>query len=253
MHIHIVTIFPDMLEAAFEAGVLGRARRAGIVTVDTHDPREFSTDRHRTVDDAPFGGEPGMVMMAPPLFEAVEALALPQAAPIVLLSPQGRPFAQADAERFARLDTLVLLCGRYDGVDERVAEHLATEELSIGDYVLSGGEPAALVVTDAVVRLLPGTLGHGEDALKDDTHTSGLLQHPQYTRPAEYRGWQVPDVLTSGDHAAIARWRRSQALARTLERRPDLLASAPLSDADTAALSALGWQQQPGSEDDQDQ
>ena len=175
MHIHIVTIFPDMLLPAFDSGVLGRARRSGLVSVDTHDPRQYTHDRHRSVDDSPFGGEPGMVMMAPPLFEAVEALALPSGTPIVLLSPQGKRFTQADAERFARQEALVLLCGRYEGIDERVAEHLATEEMSIGDYVLSGGEPAALVMTDAVVRLLPGALGHGDEALKDDTHTSGLL------------------------------------------------------------------------------
>lgn len=245
LRVHLVTIFPNMLVPAFEAGVLGRALRSGLVKVETHDPREHTVGRHRSVDDSPYGGEPGMVMMASPLFETVEALEVSSNAPIVLLSPQGERFTQAHAERLARSQTLVLICGRYDGIDERVAEHLATESLSIGDYVLSGGEPASLVVIDAVARLVPGVLGHGLEALEDDTYTSGLLQHPQYTRPPEYRGWAVPEVLLSGDHAAIARWRRAQALKRTLYRRPDLLERAALDETDLAELREMGWREEP--------
>ncbi len=245
MHIHIVTIFPGMFGPALGLGVLGRAVRSGLVTVDVHDPREYTHDRHRSVDDSPFGGGPGMVMMAPPLFEAVEAIGAPEGSPIILLSPQGPRFDQAHAERLAQKEVITLVCGRYEGVDERVTQHLATEELSVGDYVLSGGEPAALVVVDAVARLLPGVLGHGDEARIDDTHTSGLVQHAQYTRPAEYRGWPVPEVLASGDHAAIARWRRADALQRTLGRRPDLLAFADLSAEDIDALRKQGWKPGP--------
>jgi tRNA (guanine37-N1)-methyltransferase len=242
MHIHIVTIFPGMFAPALDSGVLGRAVRGGLVAVDVHDPRSYTHDRHRSVDDSAFGGGPGMVMMAPPIFAAVEALGLPPGSPVALMSPQGRRFDQACAERLAKEAVVTLICGRYEGVDERVIEHLATEELSVGDYVLSGGEPAALVITDAVVRLLPGVLGHGEEARADDTHTSGLVQHAQYTRPAEYRGWAVPEVLTSGDHAAIDRWRRADSLQRTLQRRPDLLAAADLSEKENAVLRDQGWE-----------
>ena len=241
MDIHVITIFPEMFPAALSAGIVGRAQDAGLVRVQVHDLRSHTHDRHRTVDDAPYGGGPGMVMQPGPLFEAVESLRLPPGSPVVLLSPQGKRLTQAGAQRLAAATALVLLCGRYEGVDERVGEHLATEELSIGDYVLSGGELPALVVVDAVVRLLPGVLGHGEAAIQDDTHTSGLVQHPQYTRPATFREWQVPGVLLSGDHAQVARWRRHEALRRTLERRPDLLAQASLSEADVEELRRLGW------------
>lgn len=223
MRIDVVTIFPGMFAGPLSAGVVGRAIEASIAEVRVHDLRAHTHDRHRSVDDSPFGGGPGMVLAPGPLFEAVEALQLSQGTPVVLLSPQGRPFAQRDAERLARISGFVLLCGRYEGVDERVAEHLATDEVSIGDYVLTGGELPALVVIDAVVRLLPGAVGQGAEAVSDDSFASGMLQHPQYTRPAAYRGWRVPDVLLSGDHAAIAAWRRQEAQRRTQQRRPDLL------------------------------
>jgi tRNA (guanine37-N1)-methyltransferase len=243
MRIHIVTIFPEMFPGPLGVGILGRAQRAGIAQVHLHNPRDFTTDRHRTVDDSPFGGGPGMVMRPEPLFGSVESLALPAKTPVVLLSPQGKQFTQADAERLAKAEALVLLCGRYEGVDDRVSAHLATEEISIGDYVLTGGELPALVITDAVIRLLPGALGHGEEALPDDSYTSGLLQYPQFTRPAEYRGWPVPEVLLSGNHQEIAKWRRREALRKTLERRPDLLRTAPLDDNDRAYLRQLGWRE----------
>ncbi|MCH7483459.1 MAG: tRNA (guanosine(37)-N1)-methyltransferase TrmD, partial [Chloroflexi bacterium] len=229
MRLHIVTIFPEMFPAPLGAGIVGRAQEAGLAAVHVHDLRDFAHDRRRTTDDSPFGGGPGMVMRPEPLYEAVESLQLPEGSPVVALTPQGAPFRQADAERLAAEPVVTLLCGRYDGVDERVVAGLATERLSIGDYVLTGGELAAMVVVDAVVRLLPGALGHAEEAIADDSFTSGLLQYPQYTRPADYRGMSVPEVLLSGDHAAIDRWRRNQALRRTLELRPDLLAQATLS------------------------
>ena len=208
------------------SGIVGRAQSSGLVEVLVHDLRDHTHDRHRSVDDAPYGGGPGMLLRPEPLFEAVESLALPAGSPVVLLTPQGKPFDQAYAERLTAEPTLTLLCGRYEGVDERVRQHLATEELSIGDYVLSGGEVPALVVVDAVVRLLPGAVGQGEAAIQDDTYASGLVQYAQYTRPATFRGWPVPEVLRSGDHAQVERWRRRDALRRTLERRPDLLEQA---------------------------
>ena len=241
MRIHVITIFPELFPAALSTGIIGRAREAGLVDVRTHDLRDFTHDRHRTVDDSPYGGGPGMVMRPEPFFEAVGSLGLPTGSPVVLLSPQGPALTQAHAEQLARQPVITLLCGRYEGVDERVRAHLATEELSIGDFVLTGGELPALVVVDSVVRLLPGALGHGGEATEDDTYTSGLVQHPQYTRPAEFRGWAVPKVLTSGDHAQVARWRRHQALHRTLERRPDLLESAHLTSDDIVELRRLGW------------
>ena len=241
MRLHIVTIFPEMFPAPLGAGIVGRAQEAGLAAVHVHDLRDFAHDRRRTTDDSPFGGGPGMVMRPEPLYEAVESLQLPEGSPVVALTPQGAPFRQADAERLAAEPVVTLLCGRYDGVDERVVAGLATERLSIGDYVLTGGELAAMVVVDAIVRLLPGALGHAEEAIADDSFTSGLLQYPQYTRPADYRGMSVPEVLLSGDHAAIDRWRRNQALRRTLELRPDLLAQATLSDEDRKELRRLGW------------
>ena len=220
MRINIVTIFPQYFTEPLALSILGRAAAAGLVTYRVVDLRDFTHDRHRTVDDAPYGGGSGMVMKPEPFFEAVEALA-PQG-PIVLLSARGKRFEHADAVRFAVQPELTLLCGHYKDVDQRVADHLATEELSIGDFVLSGGEPAALVVTDAVVRLLPGALGRHESAATDSFYDEGLLSPPSYTRPAEYRGHRVPEVLLSGDHARIAAWRQQEAERLTRERRPDL-------------------------------
>jgi tRNA (guanine37-N1)-methyltransferase len=228
-----------MVSAPLEMSILGRAQERGLVTVAAHDIRSHATDRHRITDDAPYGGGGGMIMKPEPIFAAVEAV-LDGAAgvPIILLSPQGRRFTQSVASELAGYDRLILLCGRYEGVDERVREHLATDELSIGDYVLTGGELAALVVIDAVSRLIPGVLGD-PSASSSDSHAAGLLEGPHYTRPFSFRGWEVPAVLRSGDHGAVARWRREQALQRTLERRPDLLETADLTDADREFVERL--------------
>tara|TARA_B100000686_G_C16659873_1_gene900316 strand:+ start:534 stop:1280 length:747 start_codon:yes stop_codon:yes gene_type:complete len=241
VQINIITIFPDAIKSMFNVGVLAKAQSAGLITVRAHNPRDFSLDAHNSVDDSPYGGDPGMVMMAPPIFESVKSINLPKSNSIILLSPQGKTFTQATAERLSNLDAITLICGRYEGVDERVAMHLADEEISIGDYVLSGGESAAVVIAESVARLLPGVLGHGTEAIKDDSHTSGLIQHPQYTRPFEYNGWTVPEILRSGNHEAIAQWRRSESLKRTLIRRPDLLEEANLSESDISVLLNQGW------------
>ena len=222
--------------------ILGRAVERGLLSVDLHNFRDHAADRHHTVDDYAYGGGPGMVLKPEPLFQAVESLlGAPPQCPVVLLTPQGRVFRQADAERLAGEERFALICGHYEGFDERISEHLATEELSIGDFVLTGGELAAMVVIDAVARLLPGVLGSDESAAAD-SHASGLLQHPQYTRPAEFRGWSVPEVLLSGDHQAVDRWRRRQSLQRTLQRRPDLLKKADLSEEDREFLREIGWE-----------
>lgn len=242
MRIDVLTVFPEMFGPVLDAGIVGKAIRNGIADVRVHDLRDFAHDRHRSTDDAPFGGGPGMVMLPGPLFEAARALEAGPEAAIVALTPQGKPFDQRTAERLAGLERIILICGRYEGVDERVIEGLATEEVSTGDYVVSGGEIPAMLIVDALVRLLPGALGHGEEALADDSHTSGLLQHPQYTRPADFEGRAVPEVLLSGNHASIAQWRRQEALRRTLERRPDMLVDADLSAEDVRILRALGWQ-----------
>jgi tRNA (guanine37-N1)-methyltransferase len=236
----IVTIFPGMVRGALADGVVGRAVSAGTVDVGVHDLRDHTTDRHRVVDDMPFGGGPGMVLKPEPLFRAVEQIAATRGTPgaVVLTSPEGPRFTHRDAARLRDLGHVVILCGRYEGVDERVRRHLATEELSIGDYVLSGGELAALVIVDAVARLVPGVVGDGESVSRD-TFARGLLDFPQYTRPAEFRGMAVPPVLVSGHHAEIERWRRREALKRTLERRPELLDAAPLDAADRRLLEEL--------------
>lgn len=224
MVVDVVTIFPQMIEPALAEGVIGRARAKGLVDVKARDLRDYTTDRHRVVDDVPFGGGPGMVMKPEPIFRAVEAIASERGAPsaVILTTPQGRRFSHAEAVRFSRMERLIILCGRYEGVDERVAEALVTDEISIGDYVLTGGELPALVVVDAVVRLVPGVVGD-EASVAADSFVEGLLDCPHYTRPADFRGMTVPDVLLSGHHAEIARWRREQQLARTAQRRPDLL------------------------------
>jgi tRNA (guanine37-N1)-methyltransferase len=238
--IDVFTIFPEYVEQPLRSSIVGRARDRGTIDLRVHDPRDHTTDRHRSVDDAPFGGGPGMVMSPAPLFASVEAADPPR--PLLLLSAAGRPFDQRRAEQLAAGPGFSLICGRYEGVDQRVADHLCDGEVSIGDYVLSGGEPAALVVIEAVVRLLPGVLGN-EASAGDESYTASepsprpLLEYPQYTRPAEFRGWAIPDVLRSGDHARIARWRRAQALRRTLERRSDLLEPADLTAEDAALLA----------------
>ena len=269
MRFDILTIFPNFFSGPLDHGILSRAIATGAVEVATHDLRAFTHDRHRTVDDRPFGGGEGMVLKAQPIFECVESLGASGTAiapkpdrdlsrqSVILLSAQGRRFTQATAQRLATLERVVLICGRYEGVDERVNDLLADEELSIGDYVLSGGELAAAVVLDSTVRLLPGVLGHedsaryesfgagddpadsmNEDGVPRSTHgAGGLLDYPHYTRPADFRGVPIPDVLAGGDHAAIRRWRRQQALAKTLRNRPDLLANAQLSDDDREFLA----------------
>lgn len=239
MRIDILTLFPNMFEGFLSCSIIGRARERGIVDIVLHDIRAYTHDRHHVVDDYPYGGGAGMVLKPEPIFETVEAIMHElglSTIPTILLSPRGQLFNQQLAQRMAGYQQLILICGHYEGVDERVAEHLATEEISIGDYVLSGGEVAAMVVVDCVVRLLPGVLGSGI-SLVEDSHTDGLLEYPQYTRPAVYRGWAVPSVLLSGNHAQIARWRRQQSLLRTAKQRPDLLKKIVLSEEDRRLLS----------------
>jgi tRNA (guanine37-N1)-methyltransferase len=224
----IVTIFPEFFRETFDYGIVRRARAAGLVETTAHDLRRWTRDKHRQVDDRPFGGGDGMILKPEPIFEAVEELTTSEAGKyepgvrVVLLSPQGRSFTQPLAEELAASSQVVLICGRYEGVDERVAQALVTDEISIGDYVLSGGEPAALVVVDAVVRLLPGALG-SETSAVHESFSEGLLDYPHYTRPTEFRGMQAPEVLLSGHHAEIARWRAERALEKTKRNRPDLL------------------------------
>jgi tRNA (guanine37-N1)-methyltransferase len=276
MRFDIITIFPDFFRGPFEYGVVPRAFRDGIASAHTHDLRAFTHDRHRTVDDRPFGGGEGMVLKPEPIFDAVESLGIAPKATrntaretVILLSAQGKPFTQSVARRLSTLDRVVLICGRYEGVDERVAQHLCDEELSIGDYVLSGGELGAAVIIDAIVRLLPGVLGHADSSRYESfgegdsltnagaphldsemwastdpkgpprvTHDSGgLLDYPHYTRPADFRGTPIPEVLSEGDHLKIRRWRRQAALAKTLANRPDLLDKADLSGPDRDFLA----------------
>jgi tRNA (guanine37-N1)-methyltransferase len=236
----VVTIFPSIIEAALGEGVVSRGIERGLLDVAVHDLRRWTTDRHRTVDDVPYGGGPGMVMKAEPLVRAVNDVRARRGTPdsVVLLSPQGRTFTQAEAERLAGLGHIVLLCGRYEGMDERVRDLVATEEISIGDYVLSGGELAALVVVDAVSRLVPGVVGD-EQSVVQESFARGLLDYPHYTRPAEIAGHRVPDVLLSGHHAEVRRWRRKAALVRTLERRPDLIEAATLDDEEQELLEEI--------------
>jgi tRNA (guanine37-N1)-methyltransferase len=233
LRIDVFTIFPDLVEAFAGASLLGRAREAGLIDVRVHDLRSLTQDPHRTVDDAPFGGGAGMVLMPEPIFAAVEAVDPPR--PLYLLGPGGRTFDQAAAHELASGGGFSLLCGRYEGVDARVGEHLVDGELSIGDFVLAGGEVAAAVVIEAVGRLVPGVMGN-ETSGEEESFADGLLEYPQYTRPASFRGWEVPEVLRSGDHGRIAAWRRAQALARTVRDRPDLLQRRGGLDDDERAL-----------------
>jgi tRNA (guanine37-N1)-methyltransferase len=241
LRVDVVTIFPRMIEAPLADGIVQRARDKGLLDLRTHDLRDFSEDKHRSVDDAPFGGGPGMVMKAEPFRRAVEH-ALPggcsEADAVVLLSPRGRRFDQATAERYSRLQRLVLLCGRYEGIDERVAETVATEEVSLGDFVLTGGEVAALAVIEATMRLLPGALGD-EGSAEADSFADGLLDYPHYTRPARVGESVVPEVLLSGDHGRIRRWRRKESLRATRARRPELLDRAVLTVEDRALLAEI--------------
>ena len=236
--VDIFTIFPDLVETLASASIIGRSRSAGTLDVRVHDLRMTATDRHRSTDDAPFGGGAGMVMMPQPIFDAVEAVDPPR--PLFYLSPAGRRFDQAMASELASETGFSMLCGRYEGVDERVCEHLVDDELSIGDVVLAGGEAAALVVLEAVGRCVPGVLSN-EASAAEESFSDGLLEYPQYTRPAEFREWSVPEVLLSGDHGRVARWRRAQSLARTIERRPDLIeARGGLSDEERELLDGHG-------------
>jgi tRNA (guanine37-N1)-methyltransferase len=240
MRFDVFTLIPEAVAAYLDSSILGRAQAAGLVQVELHNIRGHTTDRHRTTDDVPYGGGGGMVMKPEPIFAAVEA-ALGEGIgriPVILLTPQGRVFNQRVAHELAAFPRLALLCGRYEGVDERVREHLATDEISVGDFVVTGGELPALMLIDAVSRLIPGVLGD-DQAAGQDSHASGLLEHPHYTRPPTFRGWSVPDVLLSGDHARIAAWRREQMLLRTMLRRPDLLADAELSESDRTTLARL--------------
>ncbi len=240
MHFDILTLFPGLFAGVFEESIIKRARDAGLVTIALHNIRDYATGRHRVTDDTPYGGGGGMIMKPEPIFAAVEGVLGDElgAVPIVLLSPQGRLFTQQVAREMARQRRILLICGRYEGVDERVRQHLVTDEISIGDYVLAGGEIPAMVVVEAVTRLIPGVLGD-PSATFEDSHAEGLLEYPHYTRPPVFRGHAVPDVLLSGHHAEIIRWRRQQALRRTWAQRPDLLRHARLTDKDRAYLRQL--------------
>lgn len=239
MHVDVFTLFPEMFDGPLTESILKRAQETGALTVALHNPRDYTTDRHRTVDDTPYGGGGGMVMKPEPLVAAVRGVVPPEGdIPVILMSPQGRRFEQSVAFELARLPRFALVCGHYEGVDERVRQTVITDELSIGDYVLTGGELAAMVIIDAVTRLLPGVLGDPTGAA-DDSHATGLLEYPHYTRPPEFEGLAVPEVLLSGHEANVARWRREQALRRTWQRRPDLLLSAPLTENDRQFLLTL--------------
>lgn len=238
MRIHILTLFPNMFTGPFGESIIKRAIDNGLVDIVIHNVRDYTYDRHHVVDDYPYGGGPGMVLKPEPLFAAVEAIQGASEMPVLLLTPQGRLFDQRVAEERAKCEEMILICGHYEGVDERVREHLVTDEISIGDYILSGGELAAMVVVDAVVRQLPGALG-SDESVGDDSHASGILEYPQYTRPYSFRGWDVPDVLLSGNHGEIASWRREQSLRRTIKRRPELLGRVELSDKDKILVAHI--------------
>lgn len=232
LRVDILTLFPEMFEGPLHHSILKRAKENGVADFRFCNFREFAVDRHRTVDDTPYGGGPGMVLMADPLFKAVEHLRAEEPAdfPLIYLSPKGRRFDQGMAGRLAGMPRIAFLCGRYEGVDQRVIDHLVDEEISLGDFVLSGGEPACIAVLDAVCRLVPGAIGH-EESLSEESFNDGLLEYPQYTRPEDYRGWKVPEVLLSGNHAAIRSWRKEMAVQETRKKRPDLIGGHSLSEA----------------------
>jgi tRNA (guanine37-N1)-methyltransferase len=251
MHFDILTLFPGLFDGVFEESIVKRAREAGLMTIALHNIRDYATGRHRVTDDTPYGGGGGMIMKPEPIFAAVEAVLAtwgrePGSVPIILLTPQGRLLTQRLAHELSRSQHLVLICGRYEGIDERVHQYLATDEVSIGDYVLAGGEVPAMVLVEAVTRLIPGVLGD-PSATFEDSHAEGLLEYPQYTRPPLFRGHAVPQVLLSGHHAEIVRWRRQQSLRRTWVRRPDLLRRACLTDEDRAYLNQLAGEAEPHS------
>ena len=245
MQIDILTLFPAMFDGPLTESILKRAQEKRLLSIQLHDIRNYTSDKHRTVDDTPYGGGGGMVMMPGPLIEAVEDVRGPDTSvPVILLTPQGSVFTQRIAQELAQHPRLVLICGRYEGVDERVRQTVVTDEISIGDYVLTGGELAAMVIVDAVARLIPGVLGARWGA-EEDSHAMGLLEYPHYTRPPEYRGLKVPDVLLAGDHEAVDRWRRREAIRRTWRRRPDLLLAADLSAEERWFLAELAEQDAP--------
>lgn len=247
MQFDVFTLLPEVFPPYLESSILLKARQRGLIDVRVHNIRDYTHDRHHVTDDTPYGGGGGMVMKPEPVFEAVESVLGPIAdraqdkpptIPVILMTPQGRVFTQRVAEELSRYEHVALLCGRYEGVDERIREHLVTDEISIGDYVLTGGELPALLVIDAVSRLIPGVLGDPTGA-EDDSHSMGLLEYPHYTRPPEFRGWKVPDILLSGDHAKIDKWRREQAITRTFNKRPDMLKTANLSDKEKKLVEGL--------------
>jgi tRNA (guanine37-N1)-methyltransferase len=239
MRVDIFSLFPQVFGPYLEISILQRAIQNRLVEIHNHNIRDWTPDRHHTTDDVPYGGGGGMVMKVEPVFAAVEEiLGNPPICPLILMTPQGRVFDQKAAYELSGLDHLAILCGRYEGIDERIRENLVTDEISVGDYVLTGGELPALTILDAIVRLIPGALGD-PDGAQDDSHASGLLEYPHYTRPPEFRGYKVPEVLLSGHHAEIARWRREQAIKRTLQRRPDMLEKAELSEKENKYLKQL--------------
>lgn len=238
MNFHVLTIFPDIITGAASGSILGKALEKGIIGLNTVDIRDYATDKHSMVDDYPYGGGPGMVMKPEPIYGAVQSLSLPEGSPLLLLTPQGARFDHAMARELASHSALALLCGRYEGIDDRIRDLLPVREVSLGDFILTGGEFAALAIIDAVARFIPGVLGDEESAT-DESFATGLLEYPQYTRPPEFMGRRVPDILLSGDHGRVARWRREQSLLRTLEKRPDLLETADLTEEDRKFLEKV--------------
>ena len=244
MQFEVFTLLPEVFPPYLESSILQRARQRGLVSVNVHNIRDYTHDKHHMTDDTPYGGGGGMVMKPEPVFEAVETVLgldphqtpKKSACPVIMLTPQGRVFSQAVADELSCHEKIALLCGRYEGMDERIREHLVTDEISVGDYVLTGGELPALILIDAVSRLIPGVLGDPEGAI-DDSHATGLLEYPHYTRPPDFRGWKVPDILLSGDHGKVDQWRREQSLLRTLARRPDLLENAKLTEKERKFLN----------------